>query len=736
MYRKMNRAFTVLLFYFFALATHAQDDSKSFTVKFISETIVPDGAMDEAIWSSAETAGNFWQYFPTASEQAAQQAEIKLLYDDKNLYVGIKAYSVGQNYALQSLKRDFRGPGNDSFSVVFDTYNDGTNAFLFGINPNGVQREALISNGGTNRQGFNLSWDVKWQADSKIYDGYFTAEMMIPLTSLKFKEGAKKWRFNSYRIDTQSNERSTWINIPQNQLIFNLAFMGDMVFEKPLGKSRTPLAIIPYVNALSQKNFETEAGKNTIKVGGDAKVAIGNNLNLDLTVNPDFSQVEVDNQVTNLTRFEVSLPEKRQFFIDNSDLFASFGDRRDANPFFSRRIGIARDTAGNSIENRIIGGLRLSGKLTKDLRVGFLNIQTADDEENEIPSNNNTMFALQQRVFSRSNIGFFLINKQSFKAYDFVAREDEYNRLLGLDYNLASKDNTWTGKFYLHKSFQPDDKKGNFSGGSRINYNSRNYNVFAKVLFIDEDFSSDLGFVRRTDIVKGIASLERVYWPKTGALQNHAFQFFPILIWSPSRNYQNTDYDFRTSWEATFKNQSQLGVGLNNSFTYLFNSFDPTGTEGGLPLPGDQGYHYNSVQFNYQSDQRRLLAYEGQTKIGRFFNGKRVSVEGSLTMRFQPKAFLSLLVNYDQISLPDPYPSADIWLISPKIDITFSKSIFWSTLIQYSNQRDNLGFNSRLQWRFAPLSDLFVVYTDNYFVNSFQPRNRSINLKLTYWLNI
>ncbi len=732
----MSRAFFVLYIFFLAGVSFGQTTNKSFTVKYTSETIEPDGVLDEAIWDSVEHTGDYWQYFPSASVQANQQSELKILYDDKNLYVGIKAYSVGNNYALQSLKRDFRGSGSDSFSIVFDTYNDGTNAFLFGINPNGVRREALISNGGTNRQSFNLSWDVKWQGDAKMYDGYFTAEMIIPLTSLKFKEGAEKWRFNSYRIDTQSNERSTWINIPQNQLLFNLAFMGDMVFEKPLGKSRTPLALIPYINALSQKDFETDDGINTVKVGGDAKVAIGNNLNLDLTINPDFSQVEVDDQVTNLTRFEVSLPEKRQFFIDNSDLFASFGDGRDANPFFSRRIGIARDTAGNTIENKIIGGVRLSGKLTKDLRVGFLNIQTSEDSENEIPSNNNTMLALQQRVFSRSNIGFFLINKQSFKEYDFVEREDEYNRLLGLDYNLASKDNTWTGKFYLHKSFQPDDSKGNFSSGARISYNSRNYNVFSKFLYIDEEFSSDLGFVRRTDIVKGIVSLERIFWPNTGVLQKHSFQFFPIFIWSPSRNYQNTDYDFRTSWEATFNDQSQVGINMSNTYTYLFDSFDPTGTDGSIPLPGDMGYHYNSVGLNYQSDQRKLLAYQADTEIGRFFNGKRVSLEGGLTLRVQPKAFLSLIVNYDQINLPDPYPSADIWLISPKIDITFSKSIFWSTLIQYSNQRDNLGFNSRLQWRFAPLSDLFIVYTDNYFVNSFQPRNRSINLKLTYWLNI
>jgi len=365
----MTRALCVFVILLSSLIVFAQKEVKSVTVKFISDAIVPDGNLNEPIWEMAEEADEFWEYFPLDTIQAKKQSQIKLLYDSKNLYVGIKAYSSGNNYATQSLKRDFRGSGSDSFSLVFDTFNDGTNAFLFGINPYGVRREALIANGGTSRDDFNLSWDVKWKGDAKIYDDYFTAEMIIPLTSLKFEEGATKWRFNSYRIETQSNERSTWTKIPQNQLIYNLAFMGEMVFEQPLGKSRTPLALIPYVNGLSLKDFETNEGLNTLKFGGDSKISIGNTLNLDITINPDFSQVEADDQVTNLTRFEVSLPEKRQFFIDNNDLFGSFGDGFDASAFFSRRIGIAEDTLGNTIENRIIGGVRLSGKLTKDLRL-------------------------------------------------------------------------------------------------------------------------------------------------------------------------------------------------------------------------------------------------------------------------------------------------------------------------------------------------------------------------------
>jgi hypothetical protein len=229
---------------------------------------------------------------------------------------------------------------------------------------------------------------------------------------------------------------------------------------------------------------------------------------------------------------------------------------------------------------------------------------------------------------------------------------------------------------------------------------------------------------------------ERIFWPEDSALQTHSFKFFPIITWSPDNDFLNTDYELMSSWESKFTDQSEINVEYNKTYTYLFEEFDPTNMDEAIPLPGELGYHYNSISLEYKSDSRKKFAYAIQPAMGSFFNGNRFSIEGEMFLRFQPKVFLSLAMNYDKITLPAPYSSADIWLISPKIDVTFSKSIFWSTLVQYSNQRDNLGVNSRLQWRFAPLSDLFIVYNDNYFVNSFEPKYRSINLKFTYWLNI
>ncbi len=732
----MFRIFLFLAIVLFTTSTYSQNEKKSFIVKYTTDKITIDGVLDYPTWDNAESIGEMQQYFPSDSIPAIQQTEIKMLYDDTHLYVSIKAYTEGNDFIIPSLKRDFRAGGNDNISLMFDTFNDGTNAFLFGTNPLGVQREALISGGGTRGGGFNTSWDIKWKGESKIYDGYYIAEMAIPLSSFKFKEGETKWRFNSYRFDMQTNETSTWAKIPQNQLVFSLAFMGDMVFERPLGKSKTPLAIIPYVNTVAQKNYENNESFSDLKIGGDAKVAIGSGMNLDITLNPDFSNVEVDDVVTNLTRFEINLPEKRQFFIDNSDLFGDFGGQRDANPFFSRRIGIARDTAGNTIQNNILGGIRLSGKLSNDWRLGFLNIQTDEDLDNEIASNNNAMLVLQKKVFSRSNVGMFFINRQTFEDYDFLEDDERYNRVLGIDYNLASADNTWTGKFYTHKSFEPDGGGKDLSTGLNLNYRSRYFNLILDGIYIGDDFRSDLGFIRRTNIVKGITGVERIFWPKKGKINNHSFNFFPIFTWNPELDYKTTDYEIRSSWGAEFKNQTRFEARMVNNYTFLFNGFDPSNSEGGIPLPGDEGYYYTNFEMEFRSDRRKIFSYTLEPSYGSFFNGNRFSFRSDVNLRFQPKIFLSLLVDYNNISLPNPYSSADIWLISPKVEITFSKSVFWSTLVQYSNQNDNLGLNSRLQWRFAPLSDLFIVYNDNYFVNNFEPKNRSINLKLTYWLNI
>lgn len=715
----------------------SQTKTKTVHVKYINQPITVNAILDEAAWSKVEPATDFWQYFPTDSIQAKQQTEIKMLFDDKNLYIGMKVNSAGDEFIIPSLRRDFRASGNDNITLLFDTFNDGTNAFFFGTNPLGVKRDALLSGGGTDLRGFVMAWDTKWLCETKIHDNYYIVEWMIPLSAFKYREGETKWRFNSYHFDTKANERNTWMNIPQNQLIFSLAYMGEMIFEQPLGGSKSPISIIPYVNTIVGEDYENNTKSSDFKFGGDAKFTIGNSMNLDLTINPDFSQVEVDQQVTNLTRFEVSLPERRQFFIENSDLFGDFGNNRDANPFFSRRIGIANDLEDNSIENDIIGGIRLSGKLNNNLRLGILSVQTTEDILNEIPTTNNAVITAQYKMFNRSNLSVMLINKQATKDYDFLADEDRYNRVLGIDYRLASPDNTWVGKYFFHKSFSPNVNDKDISTGASTEYFSRNWNVRISGIFVGENFRSDLGYIKRTDVFKISPQVQRVFWPKKGIIQKHSLSVTPFFLWKPELDFENSDYTILTRWQADFGNTSQLELEMFNRYTHLYEEFDPTGTDDALPLPGNKDYYYTSYEANYRSDQRKTFSYNLSPSIGKFYNGEKISMRAQLNWRLQPYFSTSIQINYDNIKLPNPYPQASIWLIGPKFDITFNKNLFWATFIQYSSQRDNFSVNTRLQWRLAPLSDLFIVYNDNYFTeNVFAPRMRSLNVKFTYWLNI
>jgi hypothetical protein len=727
---------SLFLFLFISYYSFSQVSKKEVLVKYIQEEITINGNLNEASWSKATPATNFFQYFPSDTAQAKRQAEIRFLFDDKNLYVGIKVHAKGKNYVIPSLRRDFRAGGSDNITLMFDTFNDGTNAFIFGSNPYGVRREILLSGGGNELRGFNGAWDTKWFGDSNIHDDHYILEWKIPLSAFKYREGETQWRFNSYHFDTQDNERNTWVNIPQNQFIFNLAYMGTMIFEKPLGKSKSPISLIPYLNTIVGKDYETNTSISDFKIGGDAKLTIANSMNLDLTVNPDFSQVEVDQQVTNLTRFEVGLPERRQFFIENSDLFGDFGDSRDANPFFSRRIGITKDINDENIENRIIGGIRLSGKVNNNLRLGILSMQTDEDTANEIPTINNAVISLQQKVFSRSNLGLIFINKQATKDYDFLNAEDRYNRVLGIDYTLASADNTWSGKYFYHKSFSPGVSANDFSAGLRTQFNSRRLNIRLSGVFVADDFRSDLGFIRRTDILKINPQFEVKFWPKKSSIQRHSFSVTPIYIWRPELGYENSDYIIITRWRASFKNNADLNFEMFNRFTRLYEDFDPTGTDGAVALPANQNYYYTGFSASFRSDQRKKVSYRISPTIGSFFNGQKYSVQANMTLRIQPYFSSSIQINYDKINLPNPYADASIWLIGPRLDITFNKNIFWATFLQYSTQRENFSINTRLQWRVAPLSDLFLVYNDNYATDVFSPRFRSLNLKFTYWFNI
>ena len=266
---------------------------------------------------------------------------------------------------------------------------------------------------------------------------------------------------------------------------------------------------------------ENEPSDVSFGLGGDAKIAVTPGLNLDLTINPDFSQVEVDRQVTNLTRFEIFFPERRQFFLENSDLFGSFGEDQ-INPFFSRRIGVSKDTTEDStIENPILFGARLSGKLDNNWRVGFLDMQTAKDDVNGLPSFNYMVSAVQRNLFSRSNIGFIFVNKQTFQEEYSKDAYNEFNRVVGVDYNLNSADNAWTGKVFYHRSIGVEKLDKEFAHGARLRYTRRRFELEWNHQWVGENYDAEVGFVPRINFFRLNPQAELFFYNDKGQVNQH-----------------------------------------------------------------------------------------------------------------------------------------------------------------------------------------------------------------------
>ena len=706
-------------------------------VRIPDGAIVLDGRPDEAVWRSSRPATGFWETFPADTSRVADQTEIWFGYDDRNLYVAAKCYVRGTDFVIPSLRRDYRAGGNDNLTLVFNPFKDKTNAIVFGMNPLGVTREALIYNGGESGGDFREEWDNKWRGESHVGDDYWSAELIIPYTSLRFPDGDPQWYFNSYRFDTQSNTRSTWHRIPQNQIIMSLAYMGtiDFVGGAPRAQGGN-FTLIPYVSGGYGRDYENDTpGDFDGSVGGDAKVGIGSGLNLDLTFNPDFSQVEVDQQIINTTRFEQFFPERRQFFLENADLFGSFGDQR-ANPFFSRRIGLARDTAtGQAISNQIYAGARLSGKVGDDWRVGLLNMQAAAEREQGLPSFNYTVAALQRRVGARSAAGLIAVNKQNFTDFsDSTETNADFNRVLGFDYNLATRNNKWNGKVFLHRSFsdRADDSGNDYSHGAALEYRQRYWNLEYSHLYVGDDFNAEVGFVPRTGIFSPFLGLRRIDYPDNPAVIQKGPALRTRSFFVPGEGL--ADWGARLLYEWRYANTSQFSVFARTTTTQLFNPFDPTRTDA-TPLPAGD-YRYARFGAEFRSDRREKFSYALEPEVGQFFNGRTYGISGSLVYRYQPYGAIDLRFNYQYIDLPEPYASTALFLIGPRIDLTFTKSLFLTTFLQYNEQFNNFNVNARLQWRFAPVSDFFLVYTDNYDTLGWEVRNRSVVAKATYWLNL
>ncbi len=756
---KLSVIWILITFISYGHSLKAQDEADiqhpSVDVHYIADPIKIDGVLDDTVWSNIEAAKDMHQNFPDDKLSASYDTEVSMAYDDNNLYIAITCHAQGGDFITTSLKRDYDFFGNDNVTLLLDTYNDRTNALVFGMNAYGVRREATVVNAGQSPSDFDESWDNKWIGEAKRYADRWTVEMAIPFSTLRFKNGTQKWRFNMYRVDTQSNEITSFTDIPRNRFVMDMGFMGDMNWEKPLKQTGKNISLIPYVASAVTRDFEDQSqlkAQGKFNIGGDAKIGISSGLNLDLTFNPDFSQVEVDEQVTNLDRFEILFPERRQFFLENADLFGSFSGRF-SNPFFSRRIGVSIDPkTGQNIQNTILYGARLSGKLNERLRLGLLNMQTASIEGlgdgSGTPAFNYTVATAEQRISDISRVQIMGVNKQAISPSDYANSDfNDYNRLMGLAYRLNNKSNEWVANANIQKTFTPDISGDDIAHTLQVVHNKRKYRLEWAHILVGNNYNPEVGFSPRKDFFIISPEAQVNFFPKSGPIASHSVGFDSRIFWKLGKDdnpyiedFAVEEINFDPTWDISFRDLSMLNVSLSYKDLTLLNDFDPTRLqEDDIFLSGGTSYSYLESSISYSSDQRKRVTSRTEVNYGSYFNGSRYGLSGSLTYRYQPYGFVSLGYSYNHVALAEPFKAVDIWLIGPRIDLTFSKKIFLTTFIQYNNQLDNLNINARFQWRFAPVSDFFIVYTDNYDtaeMANFGSRNRALVAKMTYWFNL
>ncbi|MEI6189431.1 MAG: DUF5916 domain-containing protein [Chitinophagia bacterium] len=696
-----------------------------------------DGILDEAVWATSQVAKDFHKKYPSDIGPAKQQTEARYTYDDKNLYFAFKVYDSGA-YVTTSLKRDNGHDGNDGIGVILDPLNLKSNGFYFVVNALNVQSEDQLTN--SMEKGPEWSWDTKWFSATKNYGTYWIAEIMIPFKSIRYDPSQKNWGINFLRVDAKNNEYSAWTKVPVNFRSYDIGYTGILNWEGEIPKLTNNIIIQPYTTGEANEDVENNKSLNASgNAGFDAKLTLNSALNLDLTVNPDFSQVEVDKQVSNLTRFDIFLPEKRNFFMENSDLFSNFGIPP-IRPFYSRTIGL--DKNGNKIP--ILFGARLSGNLSPGTRIGLMNMQTG--RQGNYSPENFSAFTLQKSVLKRSVIKSYFLNRENYisAAEEKANPLDRYGRNAGVSFEYSNPQGTVSSWTNYNLAMKPGINDLNAYYEAGIGYDTRTLGMVLDFSNVGKNYYTDMGYVQRINNYDAVrdtvirvgfkhifTELSYKIMPTKGLIGKIEFNLQNYAAFNPDNTLNEDQLGF--TFKTDFKNTSFFKTQLSND---AINLLYPISFTNGTPLPAAQ-YQFTNLSFSYMSDMRKLFSWFTELTFGQFYNGNIQSYSSGITLRRRPNLNVSIRGEFNKIDLPYPYGSANLFLISPRIEYNFSTQLFWTTFLQYNTQANNFNINSRLQYRYRPMSDFFLVYTDNYFTDPlFKNKNRALIFKFSYWFNL
>jgi hypothetical protein len=681
-------------------------------------TIRVDGRLDEALYTATEAIGAFVQQEPDEGQPATEKTEAWVFFDDDTIYVAARCWeSRPERRVANEMRRDANQlRQNDTVAVLFDTFHDRRNGYLFTVNAIGGMGDSQITDEGPP----NVDWNTVWRFDTGEFDGGWTVEMAIPFKSLRYQAGRDQtWGINLRRVVRWKNEWSYLAQVPRALTTFRgilkVSSAATLVgLQAPLGTRLIELK--PYaLSGLATDTTVTPRLSNdlTKRVGGDLRYGVTQNLTVDVTVNTDFAQVEVDEQQVNLTRFNLFFPEKRDFFLENLGTFA-FAGRASAGLgagsgvtpylFFSRRIGLD----GGRVPS-VHGGGRLSGKVGR-FTMGLLGVRTGElppleGQSQGIEPATFTVARAKRDILRRSSIGGMVTHRSA------TPGRVGSNLGYGLDATFSFYQNVRFDTYVA--GTQTQGRSGDdLSYRGLFDYNGDRYGLTAERLVVEPNFLPEIGFLRRTDMRRNFVQTR--FSPRPARIK-HVRKF----IAQASVNYLTNNQNRLDTREIVGLFQTEL-VNTDVASIMYTDTFDrpvrPFDVAPGVRIPIG-GYDFHTLQLSYTGGQQRKVSGAIVYETGSYYGGTQQSISvNSARMEITPRVSLEPSLSVNVVDLPQTSFAATV--VRTRATYTVTPRMFVSGIIQYNSATASRGSNLRLRWEYAPGSELFVVYTDDYDTES------------------
>jgi hypothetical protein len=712
-------------------AVVARDFSGNVTVRAtrIAEPIVLDGLLDDDPYRNVQAIGGFLQQEPREGEEATEPTEVWLLFDDANIYVSARCWdSHPERMIGNEMRRDHQSLSrNENFGVMFDTFHDRRNSFMFHVNLLGGLTDALA----VDERNVNKDWNTVWNARTGRFEKGWTVEMAIPFKSLRFRSGHEQvWGVNFRRIVQWKNEVSYLTHVPPSYDLRGLVKASSAA--TLVGIETAParnLEVKPYaISTLKTDRSIAPAVENDLgaKAGLDVKYGITRSLVADVTLNTDFAQVEDDEIQVNLTRFDVQYPEKREFFLEGQGNFAfgnagfggDFNGQGGGNNapilFFSRRIGIS-DFGVVPIR----AGARVTGKIGP-YTLGVLNIHTDAFEPAGLDPTGFSVLRVKRDIFRKSQVGALFTHRSE----SVVTRGS--NEVFGLDGSFGLSDSLVVGGYYAGSrtaGLEGDDE----SYRGIFDYNSDLYGARISHTFVDLNFNPEIGFLRREDFRESVAKLRFSRRPGGS-------DWIRKVSLEPGLEYVTTPGGVLESRQAqmTFRMELQNGdewnVDYEKNYEFLAEPFE---VYPGVFIPVG-GYGFQNVRMSYQLGPQRKISGRATYQFGGFFGGARNEWSYRGRIETTPKLSLEPNLSVNRVDLPESDFTAT--LLGGRATLNLSPRMSFSALVQYASFESELLTNLRFRWEYQPGSDFFVVYNDGRATGLEEPlflQSRSLSIKLT-----